>query len=111
MNVFDLDADLIARYERFARSFTALRADDLKQQVDHIYDSGTFWPEPLIGVNPRYLAGASVAGFVAEGAGDPALSAVCALGDPRAPITLHRHQVHLHGQRCQSLGGMRHGHC
>lgn len=92
MNVFDLDADLITRYERFARSFTALRADDLKQQVDHFYDRGTFWPEPLIGVNPRYLAGASIADFVAEGAGDPALSAVFALGNPRAPITLHRHQ-------------------
>jgi len=37
MNVFELDANLIARYEKFARSFTSIRGDDLRQQVDAIY--------------------------------------------------------------------------
>ena len=92
MNVFDLDADLIGRYEDFARSFTEIRSLDLKKQIDDIYDSGVFWPEPLIGLNPRYRPGASVAMLVDQGAQDPALADVFALGAPRRPIALHRHQ-------------------
>ncbi|HZV58203.1 MAG TPA: hypothetical protein VFF89_11070 [Sphingobium sp.] len=92
MNVFELDADLIARYESFARSFTEIRAIDLRQQIDAIYDSGAFWPEPLIGLNPRYLDGADIGDLIAEGAADPALADIFALGEPRHPIRLFRHQ-------------------
>ncbi|KTE46419.1 MULTISPECIES: DEAD/DEAH box helicase [unclassified Sphingopyxis] len=88
MNVFDLDNDLITRYEQFARSFTDIRSPDLKQQIDSIYDSKIFWPEPLIGLNPRYRVGGSVATI----GGDPELANVFSLGWPRTPITLHRHQ-------------------
>lgn len=92
MNVFDLDNDLIDRYENFARSFTDIRSADLKAQIDAIYDSDIFWPEPLIGLNPRYCSGGSVAELSDTGAADPALGEIFALGEPRAPITLHRHQ-------------------
>ena len=37
MDVFDLDQSLIADYERFARSFTQIRAADIRQQIDAIY--------------------------------------------------------------------------
>lgn len=92
MNVFDLDADLINRYEQFARSFTTIRADDLRQQIDAVYDSQKFWPEPLIGLNPQFKAGRSIVSLAADGVVDPALEQVFALGDPRKPISLHRHQ-------------------
>jgi superfamily II DNA/RNA helicase len=92
VNVFDLDADLIARYEQFARSFTDVRSADLKAQIDAIYDRGTFWPEPLIGLNPRYLAGDRVSDLVSSGAADPASADVFALGEPRRAIQLHWHQ-------------------
>lgn len=88
VNVFDLDNDLIGRYETFARSFTDVRSTDLKAQIDEIYDSGAFWPEPLIGLNPRYCSG----GEITQLGGDAALADVFSLGAPRAPITLHRHQ-------------------
>jgi hypothetical protein len=35
-------------YERFARSFTQIRAPDIRSQVGAIYASNRFWPEPLI---------------------------------------------------------------
>ncbi|HEY0149565.1 MAG TPA: DEAD/DEAH box helicase [Allosphingosinicella sp.] len=92
MDVFDLDADLLRRYESFARSFTNIRAGDLKRQIDDIYDGGTFWPEPLIGLNPRYTAGAAVSQLVADGVADPALEQIFALGEPRTGIMFHRHQ-------------------
>jgi Lhr-like helicase len=92
MNVFDLDADLIARYESFARSFTDVRAPDLKAQIDTIYDRGQFWPEPLIGLNPHYKRGDNISKLAEAGTVDPALPEVFAVGELRAPIDLHRHQ-------------------
>jgi len=92
VNVFDLDAELIGRYASFARSFTDIRSHDLKGQIDAIYDGDVFWPEPLISLNPRYRTGSSVAVLAEEGAADPALADIFALGAPRMPITLHRHQ-------------------
>ena len=92
MNVFDIDADLIGRYERFARSFTTIRAEDIKNQVDAIYDSNKFWPEPLIGINPAFLDGKALAELAADKSVDPDLPSVFATGEPRRPIGLYRHQ-------------------
>ena len=44
MNVFELDSALIGKYEEFARSFTEIRANELRQSVDWIYEDGRFWP-------------------------------------------------------------------
>lgn len=92
LDVFQLDADLIARYESFARSFTNIRAPDLKSQIDAEYASGRYWPEPLIGLNPNFRKGAKIAELIERGDLDPAAAHIFAAGKPRAPITLHRHQ-------------------
>lgn len=92
MNVFELDADLVGRYEGFARSFTTIRADDIRSQIDEIYESKKFWPEPLIGVNPHFEPGRALADLAAEGVVDPDLPKVFAFGEARTPISLHRHQ-------------------
>jgi hypothetical protein len=34
MDVFDLDSAVVKDYERFARSFTQIRAEDIRSQVD-----------------------------------------------------------------------------
>lgn len=67
MNVFDLDQSIIGDYERFARSFTQIRAEDIRTQVDALYATGRFWPEPLISINPHYERDASVETLVEEG--------------------------------------------
>lgn len=67
MNVFELDQALIDEYERFARSFTKIRAPDIAEQVEAIYASDRFWPEPLISINPRFMKGESVDELVACG--------------------------------------------
>ncbi|WP_447858105.1 DEAD/DEAH box helicase [Pseudomonas aeruginosa] len=92
MNVFDLDADLLSRYEAFARSFTMIRAKDISAQVEDIYRSGKFWPEPLIGVNPHFEPGRALMDLAEEGVVDPDLPKVFAFGADRSPISLHRHQ-------------------
>jgi hypothetical protein len=57
VNVFELDEALIGDYERFARSFTLIRAPDIRTHVEALYAGDRFWPEPLISINPRFERG------------------------------------------------------
>ncbi|HWV56042.1 MAG TPA: hypothetical protein VNZ57_01100 [Longimicrobiales bacterium] len=52
MDVFALRDSLIDEYSSFARSFTTIRARDLREPVAAAYESGRFWPDPLIQINP-----------------------------------------------------------
>ena len=56
MNVFELDRSLVSDYARFARSFTQIRAPDIRAQIEQIYATNRFWPEPLISINPHFEA-------------------------------------------------------
>jgi len=47
VDVFDLDRSLVQDYARFARSITQIRAFDISAQVEEIYATRQFWPEPL----------------------------------------------------------------
>ena len=67
MNVFDLDQALVNDYERFARSFTLIRAPDIQQQVEELYANDRFWPEPLVSINPRIERGDAIDRLVANG--------------------------------------------
>lgn len=91
MNVFELDQALIDDYERFARSFTKIRAPDIAEQVEAIYASDRFWPEPLISINPRFMKGESVDELVACGSLH-AHAASIFRADGQG-LTLHRHQA------------------
>src|SRR4051795_6156251 len=90
MDVFDLDRRLTGDYERFARSFTQIRAPDIRERVEALYASGRFWPEPLVSLNPHFEAGLSVPELAGEGVLHP-LTADIFRGDA-GPIRLHRHQ-------------------
>lgn len=92
MDIFELDRALIDRYASFARSFSEIRAEDIRAQVDAAYADQRFWPEPLITINPRFEPGASVEQLIHQGVLDPALAAIFATGPGRSPINLHRHQ-------------------
>lgn len=91
MDVFDLDRRLVADYERFARSFTKIRAADIRLQVEATYAEGRFWPEPLISINPNYEKGPSVDRLADEGLLSKEAARVFYVGGD--PITLHRHQA------------------
>src|SRR5262245_57793201 len=91
MDVFDLDRALVTDYERFARSFTQIRASDLRSQVERIYATQRFWPEPLISINPHFESGPSVDDLVASGSLLSETARVFRVDGH--PITLHRHQA------------------
>ena len=91
MNVFDLDRSLVRDYERFARSFTQIRAPDIRTQVEKVYASARFWPEPLISINPHFERAASVADLAADGTLYPDTARVFRVDGH--PIRFHRHQA------------------
>ena len=90
MDVFDLDRKLTVDYERFARSCTQIKASDIRKQVEDLYATGRFWPEPLVTLNPHFERGLSVEELAREGVLHP-LTAEIFRGDA-GPIRLHRHQ-------------------
>jgi hypothetical protein len=76
VNVFDLDRALVRDYERFARSFTQIRAPDVRRQVEALYASDRFWPDPLISINPRFERGPTVDRLVTAGSLHPSTAGV-----------------------------------
>jgi Lhr-like helicase len=91
VNVFDLDLSLVRDYERFARSFTQIRAADIRQRVEAIYASDRFWPEPLVSINPRFERGASIDQLVEAGSLHEATARVFSINGK--PLSLYRHQA------------------
>ncbi|MBL8481625.1 MAG: DEAD/DEAH box helicase [Rhodocyclaceae bacterium] len=67
MDVFEFRAKLISDYAAFTRSFTRIRAPDIRAFVDAAYDSGRYWPAPLVQVNPNFKTGATVERLVSQG--------------------------------------------
>jgi hypothetical protein len=55
MDVFDLDRSLVSDYKRFARSFTQIKAADIRAQVEAIYASKRFGPSRSSASIPRNL--------------------------------------------------------
>jgi len=91
LDIFDLDQSLLRDYERFARSFTQVRAADIRKQVEAIYESGRFWPEPLVSINPRFEEGGSIDDLARAGTLHEATARVFSVDGQ--PITLYRHQT------------------
>lgn len=91
MKAFEFDQHLISGYERFSRSFTSVRADDLRFEIDAQYDAGRFWPEALLSLNPRYRADRNIDELVNSGDLDEATGKVFRFGDE--PMTFYRHQA------------------
>jgi DEAD/DEAH box helicase len=91
MNVFELDEALVNDYERFARSFTQIRASDIRTHVEALYASDRFWPEPLVSINPRFERGASIDQLVGAGSLHEATAQV--FSTDGEPLSLYRHQA------------------
>ena len=91
MRAFEFDHRLIGSYARFSRSFSTVRSDDLRSEIDRQYDEGRFWPDALLSLNPRYLQGPTVDDLVASGDLDEATGSIFRFG--REPVRFYRHQA------------------
>lgn len=91
MKAFEFDHQIIDSYARFSRSFSTIRSEDLKSEIDRQYDSGRFWPDALLSLNPRYLQGPTVDELVDSGDLDEATGRIFRFGP--TPLRFHRHQA------------------
>lgn len=90
MRAFSFDQHVISTYRDFACSFTQLRASDLQNKVSNAYKEGTFWPEPLLSINPSYKRGATATDLARDRLVSPDTAEVFRAGEES--ITFHIHQ-------------------
>lgn len=90
LDVFAMRDAIVSQYSAFARSFTTIHAPDIQQQVEALYADDTYWPEPLLQMNPRFKEASNIADLVKEGLLHERCSEIFAAGD--MPITLYCHQ-------------------
>ena len=97
MDVFEFREHIVSEYEQFTRSFTRIRADDIRDHVNGQYASQRYWPEPLIQINPNYRSGGTVDELVRAGQLSPECSAIFRLGKSASSagvaLPLHKHQA------------------
>ena len=96
MNVFEFREKLISEYKRFSRSFTKIRAEDIRQAVEQVYSSGRFWPAPIIQLNPNFATGGTICELVSNGTLDAECAKIFRIKNSTdtfgKPLELHRHQ-------------------
>jgi ATP-dependent helicase YprA (DUF1998 family) len=71
VDVFSLDQFVIGQYKAFSRSFANIRSPEISAKVDFLYDDKSFWPEPLLQINPHYASGGSIRDLVNGGMLEP----------------------------------------
>ena len=94
LDVFSLRDAVVGEYKNFATSFTTIRAQDIRQQVEAIYADQRYWPEPLIQINPSYKRSTNVEALANANALHPGCSAIFRTGPGEAgqTLSLYKHQ-------------------
>lgn len=91
MDAFGLDQSLIRDYDAFARSFNRIAADDIRTEVDRLYDGKAFWPDPLITINPHFARGETLQALVNDGILHPLTPQI--FRERGRVLDPHRHQA------------------
>ena len=96
MDVFRYRDVVVSDYRNFSTSFAKPRAQDIKAFVSEHYESGHYWPAPLIQINPAYVSGPTVEELVARGKLHPRCAEIFRFGreegNPGVSARLFRHQ-------------------
>ena len=97
MDVFAFRDNVVKDYGQFSRSFTEIRAADIRSFVDGEYEGGVYWPSPLIQLNPSFTPGGTVEELVAAGKLHSDCEGIFRFGkqngQPGQGLQLHRHQA------------------
>ena len=96
MDVFNLQQELVRDYGSYTRSFIKIRDERINNFVQEKLDNGTYWPEPLVQLNPMFERGGTVHELVDLGLLDSKCDEVFQVGKneslPGSPIVFHKHQ-------------------
>lgn len=91
MQAFEFDNRIVRSYEQFIRSFSNIRASDLRSQIGTAYDEEKFWPSPLLSLNPHYLNSKTIDDHVREGLLHRKTGDIFRTENGQS-VTLYRHQ-------------------
>ncbi|ABK44516.1 DEAD/DEAH box helicase domain protein [Magnetococcus marinus MC-1] len=96
MDVFEFRKRLVSEYEQFSRSFSKIKAEDMRDHVDAEYRNGRFWPAPLVQLNPSFVSGGWIDGLVSEGLLHSECRSIFRVqkgsGEMGFPMKVHKHQ-------------------
>lgn len=91
MDIFNFRQSLIDEFKLFSRSFTRIRADDIKNEINRQYDEKSrYWPDPLLQINPNYKSESSIEDHVKKGLLSPLCQEIFSFG--KDPFLLYTHQ-------------------
>jgi superfamily II DNA/RNA helicase/very-short-patch-repair endonuclease/ribosomal protein L37AE/L43A len=98
MDAFRIRDDLVDGFRSYIRSFVDVRDPRMREVRDGALDSGLFWPEPLLQLNPNFAAGGNVPGLVREGLLHAECERIFQANKTESaplgkPLRLYRHQV------------------
>ena len=96
MDVFSFRDRVVEDYGQFSRSFTTIKADDIRDFVDGRYGEEEYWPSPLIQLNPSFVGGGSIGELVEQGLLHPECRQIFRWGkehDEGQELQLHLHQL------------------
>ena len=96
MDVFSFRDRVVEDYGQFSRSFTTIRADDIREFVDGRYGDEEYWPSPLIQLNPSFVGGGSIGQLVEQGLLHPECRQIFRWGKENGEgqeLQLHLHQL------------------
>ncbi|MDL1901820.1 DEAD/DEAH box helicase, partial [Anaerolineae bacterium CFX9] len=92
MDVFRLREQLTQDYSNYASSFIHIRDERIYRVVRHNLETGVFWPEPLIQLNPTFESGGTVQELAADGVLHPECSRIFLKNKGAGGQTLHFHR-------------------
>lgn len=87
MRAFDLHKSIVGDYKNYLQSFTNIRDERIRSEVQDAFQKGIFLPEPLIQFNPSFQSAESVEDLIKQGTFHRDLKRVF------GSFNLYKHQV------------------
>ena len=103
MDVFSFRDRVVEDYGQFSRSFTQIKAPDLRDFVDGRYGDEEYWLSPLIQLNPSFVGGGSISDLVDKGLLDPECRQIFQWGKSPGPIKGSGQELQLHLHQLEAL--------
>ena len=96
MDVFNLQKQLVNDYGSYTKSFIKIRDQRINEFVQSRLESGAYWPQPLVQLNPMFERGGTVQELIDEKILHEGCDDVFKVGKdealPGSPIVFHKHQ-------------------
>jgi hypothetical protein len=103
MDVFDLRDRLVSDYTSYTRSFIKIADRRISARVESDLNAGTFWPVPLLQLNPTFLPGGTIDDLVAGKTIHPECSKIFKIDKSDTDHTGKQLLLHTHERVRESL--------